>query len=232
MQNTLDPNFPRCFMDVMLIDASSAFSTRFKTGKTNRSLLGGGNASFTTSHVKTSNRSGRTLEMDSTTSKRPSATQSPLKSGTKKKVLSAASRESKRKYDKSRSGTRICIGYALEEWRLLQLDLSLKKDADMAHFLVCCYRKKQAPETAIQGVYVRSTSTPSKRTAAKMSHRLSPIEPVSEGEDFLMAGVEALADDLDLDPFEESFKSMDLATDAVQIDEDQANNLLNSVLRF
>uniref|UniRef100_A0A1A8R5P0 Uncharacterized protein n=2 Tax=Nothobranchius rachovii TaxID=451742 RepID=A0A1A8R5P0_9TELE len=99
----------------------------------------------------------------------------------------------------------------------------------MAHFLVSSYRKKQAPETAIQGGNVQSTSTPSKRTASKMSHLLSPTEPVSEGEDFLMAGVEALADDLDLDPFEESFKSMDLATDAVQIDEDQANNLLNSV---
>ncbi|XP_070403813.1 uncharacterized protein [Nothobranchius furzeri] len=167
--------------------------------------------------------------MDSTTSKRPSATQSPIKSGTKKKVLSAASRESKRKYDKSRSGTRISIGYVLEEWRLLQLDLGLKKDADMAHFLVTSYRKKQAPETAIQGGNVKATSTPSMRTAAKMSHRLSPVEPVSEGEDFLMAGVEALADDQGLDPFEESFKSMDLATDAVKIDEDQANNLLNSV---
>uniref|UniRef100_A0A1A8MIW2 Uncharacterized protein n=1 Tax=Nothobranchius pienaari TaxID=704102 RepID=A0A1A8MIW2_9TELE len=102
----------------------------------------------------------------------------------------------------------------------------------MAQFLVSSYRKKQAPETAIQGGNVQSTSTPSERTASKMSHLLSPIEPVSEGEDFLMAGVEALADDLDLDPFEESFKSMDLATDAVQIDEDQANNLLNSVLGF
>nr|XP_054588738.1 uncharacterized protein LOC129153516 [Nothobranchius furzeri]XP_054588739.1 uncharacterized protein LOC129153516 [Nothobranchius furzeri] len=192
MQNIPDPNFPRCFTDMTLIDASSALSTRFKPGKTFGSLLGGGNASFTTSHVKTPNRRGRTLEMDSTTSKRPSATQSPLKSGTKKKVLSAASRESKRKYDKSRSGTRICIGYALEEWRLLQLDLGLKKDADMAHFLVTSHRKKQAPETAIQGGYVKATSTPSKRTAAKMSHRLSPTEPVSEGEDFLMAGVEAL----------------------------------------
>nr|XP_054594437.1 uncharacterized protein LOC129161946 [Nothobranchius furzeri] len=230
MQNIPDPNFPRCFTDVTLIDASSAFSTRFKPGKTFGSLLGGGNASFTTSHVKTPNRRGRTLEMVSTTSKRPSTTQSPLKSGTKKKVLSAASRESKRKYDKSRSGTRISIGYALEEWRLLQLDLGLKKDADMAHFLVTSYQEKQAPETAIQGGNVQSTSTPSKRTAAKMLHRLSPTEPVSEGEDFLMAGVEALADDLDLDPFKESFKSMDLATDAVQIDEDQANNLLNSVL--
>ncbi|XP_070398016.1 uncharacterized protein [Nothobranchius furzeri] len=226
MQNIPDPIFQRCFTDMTLIDASSAFSTRFKPGKTFGSLLGGGNASFTTSHVKTPNRRGRTLEMDSTTSKRPSATQSLLKSGTKKKkVLSAASRESKRKYDKSRSGTRISIGYALEEWRLLQLDLGLKKDADMAHFLVTSYRKKQAPETAIQEGNVRSSSTPSKRTAAKMWHRLSPTEPVSEGEDFLMAGVEALADDQDLDPFEESFKSMDLATDAVQIDEDQANNL-------
>uniref|UniRef100_A0A1A7ZQT2 Uncharacterized protein n=1 Tax=Nothobranchius furzeri TaxID=105023 RepID=A0A1A7ZQT2_NOTFU len=83
----------------------------------------------------------------------------------------------------------------------------LKKDADMAHFLVTSYRKKQAPETAIQGGYVNSTLTPSKRTAAKMSHRLSPTEPVSEGEDFLMAGVEALADDLDLDPFEERLGS-------------------------
>ncbi|KAF7211961.1 transcript variant X1 [Nothobranchius furzeri] len=123
-----------------------------------------------------------TIEMNAAaTDKQPSAAQSPLNCGTKKKkVLSAASRESKIKYDKRRSGTRLSVGYALEEWRLLQLDLGLKKDADMAHFLVASYRKKQPPETGTRGCNLKRTSTPRKRTAAKISHRLSPIKPVSE----------------------------------------------------
>ena len=70
--------------------------------------------------------------------KRPTTTLSPLKSNLKKKMkaLSAASRESKRHYEQSRAGTRIYIGYALESWRQLQLELGLETDADMAHFLV------------------------------------------------------------------------------------------------
>ncbi|XP_073320816.1 uncharacterized protein [Pagrus major] len=93
-----------------------------------------------------------------TASKRPTTTQTPLKSHTqkKKKGLSAASLESKRKYDQSRAGTRIYIGYALDSWRQLQLELGLKTDADMAHFLVTRY---QAGSSTITSTAVKRQMT-------------------------------------------------------------------------
>ncbi|KAM8727853.1 uncharacterized protein AB9X84_001375 isoform 1-T1 [Acanthopagrus schlegelii] len=84
--------------------------------------------------------------MDSATvSKRPATTQSLLKSNTKKKtnVLSAASLQSKRNYDQSRAGTRIHIGYSFDPWRRLQLELGVKTDADMAHFLATSFLKSR-----------------------------------------------------------------------------------------
>ena len=106
------PNFPRSPADVTSDDDECAFLTT----QTNVWVV-----------------------MDSATvSKRPATTQSLLKSNTKKKtnVLSAASLQSKRNYDQSRAGTRIHIGYAFDPWRRLQLELGVKTDADMAHFLV------------------------------------------------------------------------------------------------
>ena len=71
--------------------------------------------------------------MDSATARKwPTTTQSPLKSPTKKKtkVLLAANCESEQNYNQSRDGTRINIGYVLDLWRQLQLELGLKTDAD------------------------------------------------------------------------------------------------------
>ncbi|KAK7922314.1 hypothetical protein WMY93_009216 [Mugilogobius chulae] len=172
---------------------------------------------------------GAVLKMErATTSKRPASSglQTPPETSRKvkkRRILSSATKRAKNESDRRRSRTRVNLAAAFEKWRALRTALGIKRDPQLALFLI---RRYEQSTVAPKGLVTSTPQTVVKATTMAADLPSSVSAGDSDGNNFDVAGVQPLAEE-QLEVAEESIKSV-----GYSVDEDQANNLENSVIEF
>ncbi|KAK7913199.1 hypothetical protein WMY93_013410 [Mugilogobius chulae] len=172
---------------------------------------------------------GAVLKMErATTSKRPASSglQTPPETSRKvkkRRILSSATKRAKNESDRRRSRTRVNLAAAFEKWRALRTALGIKRDPQLALFLI---RRYEQSTVAPKGLVTSTPQTVVKATTMAADLPSSVSAGDSDGNNFDVAGVQPLAEE-QLEVADESIKSV-----GYSVDEDQANNLENSVIEF